>query len=317
MSDQIVVEEKNLLDDSLRTVGLVLMSLGMALSLFLGLWVFCKRRSPIVRATQPTFLVMLCIGSIISLSIIVPLGANDENTANIDAACLSMPWLDGLGSTFIFAALFSKLWRVNKIFHAGGFQRKVVTVKEVLWPFFIILSLNLLFLVIMTAVDPPVWIRKPINSDVPEVTVGSCDFEGEVGSAMLALQGIVNIIAIILLCVQAYRARDIRSEFSEARGVALALFCMLQANIITYPTYLLLDEGDADARYMLLVLAGITSIFALLLFVFGPLISHQRKYQREGGRVGTIHVTGLDSRVGTTQSLGDEQHPTWSELREA
>lgn len=157
-----------------------------------------------------------------------------------------------------------------------------------------------------------------MDGDVSTDAVGSCDY-GEVGGVMLGLQAVLNYTAIIFLCVQAYRARDIRSEFSEARGVALALFSLLQANIITVPTLALLDEQDADARYILQVLHVITQIFALLLFIFGPLISHQRKYQREGGSLATTHVTGLTvhTGAGATQSQGDEQHPTWSELRDA
>ena len=166
--------------------------------------------------------------------------------------------------------------------------------------------------------DPYVWIREPIDDDDETNTRGKCGYEGDgLGDLLEGLLGLVNFIALIILCVQAYRARDIRSEFSEARGVLLALFSMLQATIIVAPTEELLNEDNTNARYILAVLYETTTNLTLLLFIFGPIIAHHRKFQRDGGSLATQRITGVDADSRASESHTDEQQLTLAELREA
>jgi len=106
--------------------------------------------------------------------------------------------------------------------------------------------------------------------------------------------------------VQAYRARDVRSEFSEARGVALALFSWVQIWIIAAPTRALL-EAEAEPLqtiiYALDVLVAFMTNLSLLLFIFVPLINHQRKFRREGGTM-NVHVTGVDGGTESSTCTG-------------
>jgi len=166
-------------------------------------------------------------------------------------------------------------------------------------------------------VDPYVWIRVPIDDDDETNTRGQCGYEGDVGGLLEGLLGLVNVIALIILCVQAYRARDIRSEFSEARGVLLALFSMLQATIIVAPTEELLHEDNTNARYILSVLYETTTSLTLLLFIFGPIIAHNRKFQRDGGSLATHPITGVDDTDPRASESHTEQQLTLAELREA
>lgn len=295
MSDETVYR----VDPAAKVAGLVVMSIIIGLAVVLSVWVFWHRKSPVVIAMQPEFLIILCLGIILSESTIIPLGKDATNTANMDMACMAIVWLYRLGSILTLSALFSKLWRVNQIFHAGeAFRRKVVTLKRVLWPFTIFLTLNLIFLITLTVVDPYVWVRESYYG--AEDKVGYCSYTGTVGKIMDSLLNLLDFGALIFLCIQAYRARDIRAEFSEARGVALALFSWLQIMIIAVPTFYLIDETDITARYVLLVLEYSMRNLSLLVFIFGPLVAHQRKFAREGGgdRLpirGETHILGETS----------------------
>ena len=117
------------------------------------------------------------------------------------------------------------------------------------------------------------------------------------------LSNLVAFIALIFLCVQAYRARDIRSDFSEARGVALALFSSLQATIITTPTQAILDKSDVDANHMLQTMAEFVSGLAMLLFIFGPLVAHHRASGGRSTRGGT-RISGMDTSATGSSPLG-------------
>lgn len=288
-------EDRNLLSSGVRIFSLLCMGIIVCCAFFLGAWVLWYRKAPAVVQMQPIFLMMLITGVTVQSLSIMPSGADEENTENVNAACLSYYWLISLGSTLTLSALFSKLWRVNRLFNVQGFQRKVVTVKDVLKPFLALFGLNLVFLIILTTMDPPVWHREPIDDLNPYSTYGVCQ-PGTLGSFMVLGLATTDLVATIFLCIQAYRARDIRSDFSEARGVALALFSSLQAIIITTPAEAMLDQSEVDAKYMLQTMSLFVSSMAMLLFIFGPLIAHHRAYVKRDSTVGNTrtHISGLD-----------------------
>ena len=60
-----------------------------------------------------------------------------------------------MGATILFAALFTKLWRINKLFHAERFHRMKITERDVIGPFLVMFVLNLILLIAWTVVDPP------------------------------------------------------------------------------------------------------------------------------------------------------------------
>lgn len=103
--------------DRLRIIGLILCSFVALLSVLCASWVIYNRKHRVVLASQPIFLLMVCLGTIILASTIIPLSIDDQHSSKsaCDAACVSAPWLFSIGFTMIFSALFSKLWRVNKV----------------------------------------------------------------------------------------------------------------------------------------------------------------------------------------------------------
>ena len=302
--------------------GLVLASMCVSLAVFFAAWVFRHRNAPAVRAMQPIFLIMLCFGTMLENLAIIFKGRDDTNSNDANNACMADVWLTSMGDTFIYSALFSKLWRVNQIFTAAAtFRRKVVTVKRALLPFAIFLTLNLIFLTTTSIVDPLVWVRIPIDGD-PNNTIGHCAYSGTVGEVMTALLDLVNFVALIFMCVQAYRARDIQSEFSDARGVALALFSWLQIMIIANPMFAMMHAEDTEQRYVLSVLVATTQTLSLLLFIFGPLVSHQRKIRRglASNRIAVARreefVDGILERTAGADALSLELKGTRSRITE-
>jgi len=305
--------ELNQLSATARRGGLVLMSICIALAFFLAGWVAWHRKSRVVAALQPTFLLVLLVGIIITLLAIIPLGVDDSSFSKPQAACNAYPWLNNLGSTIIMTALLCKLKRVNRIFHAGRFQRAVVKAKDVMLPFAILIGLNFVLLTISTAIEPLVWTREAINGDENN-TVGFCEYQSVFGEGMAALQAFVSFVALIIVCVQAYKAWDIRTEFSDARGIVLALFSMLQAIIITAPVEALIEESNTTALYVQLVVLEVTTSLATMVFIFLPVIHQHWKSQknsRDGGNGGSHCVQGPGPRVtGLSNDATDSRDDT-------
>jgi hypothetical protein len=101
--------DKNQLKNT-RIIGYILMSIILISSTGALIWVVINRNLAVVMASQPPFLILICVGTFIMGTSILPLGI-DESIASVKGcsiACMSVPWLIAIGFSVCFAALFSK-----------------------------------------------------------------------------------------------------------------------------------------------------------------------------------------------------------------
>ena len=123
---------------------------GIALALFIiimlatigfTIWIYWNRETRVVRASQPFFLYLLCLGIAMLASSIVPMTFDHFNTS-LDvalASCNAAFWLQVLGFGITFSALFAKTLRINIIMaHAAKLRRIKLTVQDTLYPVVII-----------------------------------------------------------------------------------------------------------------------------------------------------------------------------------
>jgi len=118
---------------SVAIVGYILCAIIVLSSIGLMVWIWWYRTNPVVIAGQPIFLMMICFGTLLMGSAIIPLSIDDETGQRAaDIACMCAPWLINVGFTVAFSALFSKTWRLNRILLSRNrFQRVKVTEKDV------------------------------------------------------------------------------------------------------------------------------------------------------------------------------------------
>ena len=149
---------------NLRILGFTCFAMVAAAALGCAVWTHHYRRSVIVQAAQPIFLLMVAGGTLVLASALIPLSFDTddlqyETTSNSYriGICMSVPWLAFTGFTVVFAALFSKTWRVTKLFRASGspFSRGKVGVRDVLAPFAILLTCNFIVLYVLGDDTPP------------------------------------------------------------------------------------------------------------------------------------------------------------------
>lgn len=103
----------------------------------------------------------------------------------------------------------------HRLFHSPRFHRVKVTERDVIWPFVVMCSLNIGCLIAWTAVDPLQWYREVVRGEEWK-SYGICRSEG-IGYIFLWLIVVINFIALLLACHQAWLARDISDEFRYAR----------------------------------------------------------------------------------------------------
>lgn len=257
---------------NIRPAGLTMCALALALALVCGVWTQLHRKHRVVLASQPFFLRLICIGCFIMASAIIPLSIDDSIASNegCSKSCMAFPWLLSIGFTTTFAALFSKVWRLNQVI-SNSMQMRRVAVKEtdVILPFVVLMTANIAVLVAWTIVDPLQWVRtEPFLFQ----SHGYCQSEN--ADRFLIPIGIINGIALILANIQgtcllvfygislciclsyttssysfpAFRARNVSTEYSESSYIMFAMVSLLQSLIIGVPLLIIVNDNEV-ARY--------------------------------------------------------------------
>jgi len=160
---------------------------------------------------------------------------------------------------------------------ATSFRRVKVSVKDVLPPLIALLFLNCLFLSIWMIFDPLRWIR--ISTDQFN-TRGKCKSEGVVSTIMLTLICLVDLSAVLLANVEAYRSRNVSIEFSESRYIAFCMASILQISIVGLPL-LLVVQDNPTAKYFLETCIITIFCFSILLLIFIPKVLALHRIQND------------------------------------
>jgi hypothetical protein len=258
--------------------GICLSLGGLAMVMAFGFYAYCcirHRGHRAIRAAQPLFLGLICFGSLILASSIIPASIDDTiaSPRGADVACVSKVWLCPVGFCLIFSALFSKLWRINKLLNAAiTFQRIQVTARDVMIPLIVLMGSNLLILTLWTVLDPPYWEREVLEVDQygrPSETRGFCTSDHN--EAFLYPLVAVNGIALVLALWQAWVGRGITTDFSESKYIAMATACIFQAIFMGVPILIIAGENSTAQLFVFTTIVSVIC-FSILLLIFVPKI---------------------------------------------
>lgn len=156
----------------LKWIGWTCFVVTASLAIFCIVWSIWHRRNAVVKASQPFFLVLTATGVLVMSGALVPLSFDDADSDAIGgsskmsdtkatAVCMSIPWLAFTGYTISMSALFSKTWRINHFFRSNSaFARIRVTERDVLAPFIVLVTINLIILLCWTLWDPLKFERR-------------------------------------------------------------------------------------------------------------------------------------------------------------
>ena len=277
--------DENLLEN-FAWIGYFFFGLIAVAAVFCIAWTVQNRKHFVVRAAQPVFLVMTAVGVMILAFSLIPLSYddggddNDEHSTFATTVCMSAPWFAFTGFTVIFSALFAKTWRVNQVYHltiSGDRTRRVPVASErdVLAPFAVLLSCNWAILLVWTLWDPLEYIRLEHEGtdywNREMSTYGVC--RSDHALIFLIPLGVLNFAAVLMSCWQAFQARHIIPEFSEATYIGLTVASLGQAFLTGIPVVVLVRDMPR-AYYLVLSLIVFLLSVAVLGFIFGPKMFH-------------------------------------------
>ena len=102
---------------ALRSVGWTMGCICVFTSISMAFWVWRNTEERVIRASQRIFLWMICAGTLVMGSTIFLIGLEDDiaPTFVVSASCMTSVWLYSFGFVLTYSALFSKMWRINKV----------------------------------------------------------------------------------------------------------------------------------------------------------------------------------------------------------
>jgi ABC-type sugar transport system substrate-binding protein len=273
---------------NLHVVGYILFGLIACGALGFGVWTYRSRNVRVVKVAQPMFLIMVTLGVLVMASSILPLSFEDGGVSESltdregEWICMSVPWLGFCGFTITFSALFSKTMRINRIFHAKvQFGRIKVTMRDVMTPFAVLLSANIVVLTCWTVIDPLIYVREdhPGTDDWNRIisTYGSCQ-STHVMRYLIPL-ACVNLSVLMIANWQAYVSRAIESEFAESKYIAMTMASLLQAGLSGVPILFVVRENP-QAFYLILIFMVFVICMAVLLLIFVPKVVMTEAFTR-------------------------------------
>lgn len=209
----------------------------------------------------------------------------------------------------MFSALFTKLWRVDKVLQ---FSRQKVKIVQVIAPLVLLLLSGCTILSVWTALDRFVWERTMI-SEIPAESYGECTSDNwEI--YFLVLAGLV-VLAKSTTAGFAWKTADIPQDFSDASSVFYAISTHLQAWFIGIPILVVLGDDSADATYFgRVLLIWIFAISGVGLVVGPKLVTAireirnpelQEQAQKSRIRISGVTGSGVDISKGSKVSTNN------------
>ena len=296
-----VVSNANYLSKSVQRLGFSLSSIAMLICLGSALWVVAFRESPLVRASQPLFLCILCFGGLLVASSTFFLSFDEEKGVDVErlsALCSAFPWFFFIGFLFMYCALFSKLWTLSQLLKM---RRRVFSIQQVLLPFLVIIGCSVVILIIWQVNDPLTWVVRVVNDD-PLETYGSCKSE-EIVNYLVPLF-MVFFAMMLILSMISWKLRH-QSDLAESRWILVGILAHIQIFAVGIPIINIVDGVSKDAQYMMYSTLTFIVSTTMIALVIWPRIFVWAREKYFGGappkpivitldNIGTTRVSGLD-----------------------
>jgi hypothetical protein len=239
-----VGEGTNLGFIALGFIGLV----GLLLLLVL---VVAKRNDPRIRASSPTFLVLIVLGAMVGmLSMLMPASTRVTWAGGMSSAsCQAYAWLLGLGFSTTFAALLAKTHRIAKIFSSKHLRVVFLPDRELMKPVLAAILLEVVFNVLWTVIDP-LRVTISYTSGNPHVPLIVCSSDH-----LQAWQGVTFLIKMVLVVWAVKLTSSVRSapgDFNEASALGASLSNIALCGVVLLPlVFFEALEQSPTALYLL------------------------------------------------------------------
>jgi len=235
-----------------ETIGLAFTGLGVIVNAIIIILLFKFGRHKAVRATQPVMVILMsCGGVLLCVSNLTFLGEPTK------AVCIGRVIFFNLAFDSVFAILWAKIYRVNRLF-AGVKKLKKVVIKqsEMIVAAFGLILIDAIILIIWAAVDPPVpRVMREVFVNLPAAGVGSltvveCASENSIYSDLTLLY---KVFLILSACALVFGAKRVPASYVEHRFI---IFSAYNTAVFSGVVLLLTSSSDDPSTAFMIHCAG-------------------------------------------------------------
>ncbi|CAB9524662.1 acid type B receptor subunit 2 [Seminavis robusta] len=270
-----VPENVNSLSGDMVWAAYIMFMLNVFTIMLCAVWLYWKRRTPQVMVSQPSFLCLVLAGCLISSSAILAMTQEDTGEGPVPA-CMAIPWLYSVGFCITFGTLFAKIRRVFFIFRNAvstfGNRKQLVSVWETLAVIGAVLAVDVIILILWTALDPLQWQREVLTEDifgVPLESIGYCTAEHWAIWAGLIVT--LHLLLMAVACFMCYAARNIPTRFAEGKYISIAMISNLQIFVVGVPILVIIGADPQTGFFVRSVIIWMND-FVVVTLIFGNLI---------------------------------------------
>ncbi|XP_072046008.1 gamma-aminobutyric acid type B receptor subunit 2-like isoform X2 [Amphiura filiformis] len=283
--DEIKTEEK-LLTMSPGILGVVFCLSVMGILLAIGLLVFniVKRNERTIKMSSPNINNLIIVGGIVSYVAAIMSGVDrslvGENA--MDHVCRARLWLLALGFTLSFGSMFSKTFRVHRIFLNKKMEKRVVKDYQLLGMAMSFVALETIYLLIwevmypLHAVTETFLSQATIKDDLMIVpSIESC-YRAEFRSISW-LVGIYVFNGVLLLfgLFLAYETRHVHIKaLNDSKNIGVSVYNVTILSIVGAIFSLLMDPLHSQLVYIITAMCIILSTTSTLVIIFAPKVKH-------------------------------------------
>lgn len=175
--------------------------------------------------------------------------------------------------------------------------------QDVILPFAILLSLNIVLLTVWSTLDPLRWVRVDLESyDVfgrVVATTASCSCKSQTNQTIFfTFYFVLNFSALAIANWQSFLSRNVRTEFNESTQVMASMGILTEGAILGLPVLFIVDASPGAFFLVRAVLITVIS-FGVLVPIFVPKIALRNKKKKELSR--SLSLRG--STEGLTESF--------------
>lgn len=271
-----------------------LVGLGQVFALVCLTWTFVKRKSKVLKASQPGFLCVVALGCFFSMSAIYPAsfdhryaetselvtfsGETRMGYGGLDVACNLQIWIYSLGFCITFGALLTKLWRVMRIVNNTSVTLKHVSERK-LWAIALVPFLFQFLVLVGWHLVGSLWYAVTIDNIDSSTGIilqqhGSCVLPTTLwrrawGTAFLTLTLLVQLGLLLFGNVLCFRARGIPVQFAETKYIAFTMASHVQTKMFAVLAAIFIYNVPVVLFLIKLLVIAVSDIGTLAL-IFAP-----------------------------------------------
>lgn len=255
-------------DQTMEYIVIGLTILNCLLCLIIGLIVYIFRRSRIMKSASPLFLFY----TLISLILLSCCGNIFTQLPTQEYICELRIWYLSLSIDFVFSIMFSKAWRIHRLFNNKELQRVKVSNTMLLKMIGMILIVQIVYLILWTTLKP----SKPVLRYSSEFSTFLSDIYLQECTSSIPFV-VIQLFVIVILFLWggklAWGVRKASAEFNESMSLMSTIGLMFIMGVILVPLdYLMAD--DPDTLVLLRSLGIEIGVLGIILLQFASKITY-------------------------------------------